>query len=131
MSTSARSATLVFDGDCGFCTTAVNWLEAHLPVSPPSVPFQWADLEKLGLSEDEARERVWLITAEQDGTDHQYGGHLALAALLRHQPHPGWRFLGWILVSPLFSPVAAIGYSLVARYRYLLPGGTPACRMPK
>lgn len=119
-------STLVFDGDCGFCTTSVNWLESHLPVSPTSVPFQWADLESLGLSEDEARERVWLITPE-----HQYGGHLAVAAILRRQPSAGWRFLGWMLVSPVFSPVAAVGYALIARYRYLLPGGTPACRMPR
>lgn len=122
----ARGATLVFDGDCGFCTTAVNWLERTLPVMPPTIPHQWADLERLGLTLDEARERVWLVTA-----DHQYGGHLAVSALLRKQPDVRWRFVGWLLVTPGFSRIAAVGYSLVARYRHLLPGGTPACRLPR
>ena len=121
----ARSATLVFDGDCGFCTTAVGWLERGLPAMPPMVPYQWADLEKLGLTLDEARERVWLVTPTR-----RYGGHLGVSALLRKQPDLRWRFVGWLLVTPGFSQIAAVGYSLVARYRYLLPGGTPACRIP-
>jgi len=121
----AREATLVFDGDCGFCTTAVGWLERTLPVMPPTVPYQWADLESFGLSLDEARERVWLVTP-----DRQYGGHLAVSALLRKQPDARWRFVGWLLATPGFSEIAAVGYALVARFRYLLPGGTPACRLP-
>ena len=121
----ARSATLVFDGDCGFCTTAVGWLEGNLPAMPPTVPYQWADLEKLGLTLDEARERVWLVTP-----DRLYGGHHGVSALLRKQPDLRWRFVGWLLVTPGFSQIAAVGYALVARYRYLLPGGTPACRIP-
>jgi predicted DCC family thiol-disulfide oxidoreductase YuxK len=114
----------VFDGDCGFCTTCVLWLEKNLPVTPTSIPFQWADLESLGLTEAEARERVWLVTP-----DHQYGGHFAVAAMLRKQPTLGWRFLGFALITPPFSWAAAIGYALIARYRYLLPGGTPACKV--
>ena len=117
---------VVFDGDCGFCTTAVNWLEHALPVFPPATPFQWADLEALGLTEAEARERVWLVTP-----DHQYGGHLAVSAMLRRQPSIGWRLLGWFMVAPVVSAFFAVGYALVARYRYRLPGGTPACRMPR
>jgi predicted DCC family thiol-disulfide oxidoreductase YuxK len=119
---STRSALLVFDGDCGFCSTAVRWLERNLPAMPEAVPFQWTDLDAIGLSEAEAAERVWLVT---DG--HQYGGHLAVSVMLRHQPAASWRFIGWLLASPPFSPLAAAGYALVARYRHRLPGGTPAC----
>ncbi len=125
-SRASQRSTLVFDGDCGFCTTAVDWLEAHLPVSPPSTPFQWADLEALGLTREEASERVWLVTPR-----HQYGGHLALSALLRTQPGFGWRFAGNLIATPPFSLVAAVGYSLIARNRHRLPGGTPACAMPR
>ena len=128
----SRGSTLVYDGDCGFCSTAVRWLEQHLPVMPTAVPFQWADLSEYGLTEDEARDRVWLVTTTGAGAvKHQYGGHLAVSALLRHQPRAVWRFVGWLLVTPGFSTIAGIGYELVARYRYALPGGTPACKVPR
>lgn len=124
--TTRQESTLVFDGDCGFCTTSVNWLERTLPAFPPATPFQWADLESLGVTEAEARDRVWLVTKAG-----RFGGHLAVSTLLRHQPVAGWRFLGWLIAAPGFSLIAAGVYALVARYRYRLPGGTPACRMPQ
>jgi predicted DCC family thiol-disulfide oxidoreductase YuxK len=126
LSNSTKNALLIFDGDCGFCTTSVRHLERTLPAMPASIPFQWADLDALGLSTDEAAARVWLVTES-----HQYGGHLAFSALLRHQPHPGLRFAGWLLATPPFSWAGALGYSLVARYRHLLPGGTPACAVKR
>jgi predicted DCC family thiol-disulfide oxidoreductase YuxK len=123
--------TLVFDGDCGFCTTSVRWLEHALPAPPPVSPFQWADLAALGLTAEEAASMVWLISSDDDGTVHQYGGYLAVSALLRHQPAVGWRFLGVLLDTLPFSLIADLGYRLVARYRHLLPGGTPACKVDR
>ncbi len=92
---------------------------------PTATPWQWADLDALGVTTEQAQERVWLVDAAG-----RHGGHLALSALLRMQPTAGWRFLGWILRTPPFSFVARLGYFLTARYRYRLPGGTPACKMP-
>ncbi len=122
LSKPAKEPLLIFDGDCGFCTTSVDWLRRALPAMPPAEPYQWTDLEAYGLTRAEASSRVWMVVA---GT--RYGGHLALSALLRHQPSAAWRFAGWMLATPPFSIAAAIGYRLVARYRSLLPGGTPAC----
>jgi len=119
---------LVFDGDCAFCTSAVNWLKAALPSPPHAVPYQRAALDELGLTTVEATERVWFVTLS-NGVGHQYGGHLAIAALLGAQQTLGWRFLGNLLRTFPFSPIAAIGYSLIARYRHVLPGGTPACQV--
>lgn len=116
---------LVFDGDCGFCTTAVRWLERTLPAMPETAPYQWADLTVYGLSLDDAQARVWLILHGR-----RYGGASALAALLRHQPSRGLRFLGWIGNAWPWSVLAEVAYRIVARYRYRLPGGTPACRLP-
>ena len=120
---SSTRPLLVFDGDCGFCTSAVDWLRHNLPAFPVAAPYQWSDLDAIGLTTHEAAERVWLVT-----TDHQYGGQLAVSAILRHQPAAGLRFAGWLMATPPFSWLAAVGYALIARYRYSLPGGTPACR---
>jgi predicted DCC family thiol-disulfide oxidoreductase YuxK len=122
---SARPATLIFDGDCGFCTTAVRWLQKRLPRVPATAPFQWTDLAEFGLDEQQARARVWFVTGE-----HRYGGAAAVAAVLRGQPNPALRALGWLGTVPPWSWAAETGYRLVAKYRYRLPGGTPACRMP-
>lgn len=115
---------LIFDGDCGFCTTAVDWLAARLPAFPEATPYQWTDLDAVGMTTEEAAARVWLVTPSR-----QYGGHLAVSALFRAQPATGWRFLGWLLITPPFSLAAAAGYAVVARYRHRLPGGTPACQV--
>ena len=34
---------------------------------------------------------------------------------------------GWLLLLPPVSWFGAVGYKLVARYRYRLPGATAAC----
>lgn len=107
----------------------MHWLERTLPSPPPSVPYQWAGLDDLGLTMEEAAERVWLIATDSEGALHQYGGYLAVSVVLRHQPSRGWRFLGILLDTLPFSLVADLGYRVIARYRYLLPGGTPACKV--
>jgi len=124
-------STLVFDGDCGFCTSAVRWLERTLPAPPHSRPYQLADLGELGLAPQEAADMVWLVATDRRGALHQYGGYLAVSMLLRHQPSLAWRFLGVLLDTTPFSLVADAAYRIVARVRYLLPGGTPACRVDR
>lgn len=119
-----QPALLIFDGDCGFCTSSVSWLRRVLPAMPEASPYQWTALEKYGLSEADAAARVWLV---EHGRRH--GGHRAVAALLTHQPNALLRIAGHLMLLPPLSWLAAVGYALVARYRFALPGGTPACRV--
>lgn len=116
----------VFDGDCAFCTTWTRRLEARLPRFPEAQPWQWLDVDALGLTHDDVTHYAWVLAGGR-----RFRGHAAFAALLRMQPSPGLRFAGHLLVTPPFSWAAAVGYAVIARFRHRLPGGTPACAMPR
>jgi len=116
-----RCPTLVFDGDCAFCSSCARLLERIGPEAE-IVAWQLADLDELGITAERAAEAVRWI--EPDGTVRS--GHEAIAAALAAAGRP-WRIAGRILQLPLVSSLAAAGYRLIARNRHRLPGGTPAC----
>jgi predicted DCC family thiol-disulfide oxidoreductase YuxK len=110
---------LVFDGDCGFCSSCARLLERR---GVAIVPWQRADLEALGISAEEAAAAVrWVAPGGEVA-----GGAAAVAAALE-SVGPPWRLAGRFLSLPVVRSLAAIGYELVARNRHRLPGGTPAC----
>jgi predicted DCC family thiol-disulfide oxidoreductase YuxK len=112
---------LVFDGDCGFCTSSARALERIGP-GAEVVAWQLTDLADLGLTEPQAAEAVQWV--EADGTVRR--GHEAIAAALLGAGGP-WRLAGRALLLPGLSPLAARVYRIVAANRHRLPGGTPAC----
>jgi len=125
MNTSAPLPILVFDGDCGFCTTSARFLARWVVGNRPTTisPWQLTDLAGLGLTPDQCRTAVQWV-----GKDARVvSGHVAIAAALR-SGHPLWRPLGTLLQAPGFSWLAGRLYQWVAAHRYALPGGTPACR---
>lgn len=126
MSSTPGLPVLIFDGDCAFCTTWVNRLHDWLPEPPVAVPWQWSDLDALGLTREDVADFAWYVTSR-----HSYAGALAFARILRVQPRIGLRFAGILLATPPFSIAAALGYNVIARYRHILPGGTPACALPR
>jgi predicted DCC family thiol-disulfide oxidoreductase YuxK len=112
---------LVFDGDCGFCTTSVRVLERIGP-DAEIVAWQMTDLAALGVSEQQAGDAVQWV--EVDGTVRS--GHEAIAAALGSAGRI-WRVAGRTLTLPGLSWIAAKLYRLIADNRHRLPGGTPAC----
>ena len=106
---------LVFDGECGFCTSAAEWVGGE---RAPWQDLGAEGLAELGLSVEEAREAAWWV----DGAG-RYRGHLAIGHALAERSR-----LGRVLLVPPLSWLGAAAYPLVARYRHRLPGGTPACR---
>lgn len=117
-------AVLVYDGDCGFCTTCVGLLERIGPEAE-IVAWQFADLAALGISAEQAADAVQLVGG--DGTVRS--GHEAIAAVLDTAGR-FWRLAGRALLLPGISALAARAYRLIADNRYRLPGGTPACARP-
>ena len=105
---------LVFDGDCTFCTKCARLLER---ISPQAeiVAWQAADLDELGITAAQAAEAVRWV--ETDGTVRT--GHEAIAAALS-TGGLAWRIAGRVMLLPWVSPLAAVGYRLVARNRHRL-----------
>jgi predicted DCC family thiol-disulfide oxidoreductase YuxK len=115
---------LVYDGDCGFCTSSVRWLRRWVQGAYRVEAWQDADLAELGLDEEQCRKAVQWV----DPGGGRAQGAAAFAAALRTDRR--WRAFGRLLeVSPL-SRLAEAVYEVVARNRHRLPGGTPACRLP-
>ncbi len=130
---------LIFDGDCAFCSTSVQFAERYLRASLSSadweaVPFQFADLAALDaraggaglISWERAEQEVLWLTPLGD----VYGGAQAAARLLMRSGG-AWAYLGALLTLAPVRPLAALGYRWVAKNRHRLPGGTPACSLPR
>lgn len=115
------TATLVYDGDCGICTSSARLVERLRLDVDEVVPWQQADLAALGLTVAECLEAVQLV---EDGR--VTSGHEAIGRLLLRSRRP-WRLPGRFLLSRPGSRLAAPAYRWVARNRHRLPGGTPAC----
>jgi len=114
---------LLYDGDCAFCTSCARLIERRVRPGAEVVPWQFAELDALGVSAEQATAAVQWIAL--DGGVRS--GHEAIAATLKASG-PLWQPLGHLLLLPGISWLAAKGYELVAANRYRLPGGTPACR---
>jgi predicted DCC family thiol-disulfide oxidoreductase YuxK len=112
---------LVYDGDCGFCTTCVHVLERTGP-DAEIVAWQLTDLAELGITEEQAADAVQWV--QIDGTIRS--GHEAIAAVLSTAGGI-WKIIGRTILVPGISWMAAKLYRLVADNRYRLPGSTPAC----
>jgi predicted DCC family thiol-disulfide oxidoreductase YuxK len=117
--------TFLYDGDCAFCSKAAQFLEKHIRTTAHVTPWQWADLDGLGVSQAEAEEAVIWIESnfKQAGPD-------AIAVVLRRAQWY-WKPFGWILSLKPVSWLAWPAYRLVARNRHKLPGGTAACSLPQ
>lgn len=119
-------STLVYDGDCAFCTSSVRAAE-RLRLRPGRVvAWQHADLPALGLTPEQCQDSLQWVA--DDGR--VSSGHEAVARLLLDGALP-WRAVGALLLLPPFSWVAARVYRWVADHRGSLPGGTPACALPQ
>lgn len=116
---------LVFDGDCGFCTTSVTFIERRLRPCCEIVPWQFADLAALGVTPERAGHEVLWVTPA--GT--VYGGAQAVAKVLL-SAGGGWAPLGALLTLPPLRWAAHGLYRVVARNRHRMPGGTAACAVP-
>ncbi|MEE4597585.1 DCC1-like thiol-disulfide oxidoreductase family protein [Streptomyces sp. DSM 41524] len=116
---------LVFDGDCGFCSTSVRFAARRLQPRCETIPWQFADLEALGVTSTRAEHEVLWVTRR--GV--VYGGAQAVAKALL-SAGGGWALAGALLMLPPMRWAAHGVYRLAANNRHRMPGGTAACALP-
>ncbi|MFD7918970.1 thiol-disulfide oxidoreductase DCC family protein [Streptomyces sp. NPDC059740] len=113
---------LLYDGDCGFCTSCVKLLGRWVRPRAETTAWQFADLPALGVTRERADREVLWVTPN----GHVYGGASTVAKVLLSGRGP-WPVLGGALLLPGVRWVAGRCYELVSANRHRLPGGTPAC----
>lgn len=119
---------LIFDGDCGFCTSSANWIRQRWPADSTARAIAWQELkpsvlEGANLNQSDVVSRAWWIA---DGL--REGGSRAVARALINAGG-AYSVLGQFCLIPPVSWLAATVYRVIAKYRCRLPGGTPACRL--
>lgn len=115
---------LVYDGDCAFCSSSVRVAQRWIRRMPHVVPYQRADLARLGLTEQQCALAVQYVAR-----DHRvHSAHDAVSATLL-SAGKGWWVLGALLHLPGVHWLSGVLYRWVARNRHRLPGGTPACSL--
>jgi predicted DCC family thiol-disulfide oxidoreductase YuxK len=119
----------LYDGDCAFCTSCARFIERHIPTSAEVTPWQFADLDALGVSQAGAEASVQWIPGRPGGGA-VAAGPAAIARLLM-DAGSYWRPLGRLLDLRPIRWIAGPAYRLVARNRHRLPGGTAACLLPQ
>jgi NADH dehydrogenase len=125
----APGGTLLFDGDCGFCTTAATAAAKGFQHGERAVPWRDAGDDFLAaheLSNQQVRDAAWWV----DDTGRRERGHRAVGYAL--VAAGGFKArCGVMMLTPPLSWIAALAYRVVVRWRYKLPGGTPACHVAR
>ncbi len=119
----AALGLLIYDGDCGFCTTAARKFADFAGESATIMPWQALDPADFGLTEADCTTSAYWV---QDGQ--HYGGADAVVCALQVCKSP-WPRVGRVLGTRPFIWLARLVYPVVARFRHLLPGATDACRI--
>jgi predicted DCC family thiol-disulfide oxidoreductase YuxK len=105
--------TLVYDGDCEFCTRLARWVEGHdrrgrVVARPNQEPGL---IELLGLTRAEVDRASWAV-----GMDGRFEGAAGISRVLR-ELSGGWRVLGSLYLVPPVGWLEDRYYKRVARRR--------------
>jgi len=113
---------LIFDGDCGICTTSANVIRRWIRPRCDIEPWQFTDIADFGLTETDCTTAVQYVDADR----HVHSGSRAVMRMLRDAPVP-WPAIGAFGDAPGVAWVADKTYRWIAANRDRLPGSTPAC----
>jgi len=116
---------LLYDADCGFCTSSAVWLSRRR-LATRIEPLQRADLGVLGVDPARAEREIPFVS---EWGEVSYGAEAIGRAL--QTGSFGWRVIGWLLAHPPVLWLARPVYRVVAANRHRLPGGTDTCQLDR
>jgi predicted DCC family thiol-disulfide oxidoreductase YuxK len=96
---------VIYDGECAFCKTSIEWIEQRLVVD--SMPFQKADLAKYGLTYQQCSQSVQVVVNST-----VLAGAPAVAFLLKRR---GNRLPGLLITAA--GPFGRSGYKWIVAHR--------------
>ncbi len=108
---------VVFDGECGLCRYGTAHIAARFHLPARRLAWQDADLDALGLSEAQVRDRMWFLSPGIPPA----GGAAAFAGWLAGGDGTA-RALATLLRAKGIRNLAEIVYRVIARNRYRIPG---------
>jgi predicted DCC family thiol-disulfide oxidoreductase YuxK len=120
----------LYDGDCAFCSACGRFITRHIRTDVVVQPWQFVDLGALGLTAAECEQAVQWVALAPDGRREAASGPAAIGALLRRGSLP-WHWVGVLLGTRPALLAAGPVYVFVARHRDRMPGGSPACAVPR
>lgn len=119
------SALVIYDAECEFCLRWAAIAEERIRPRAEFVAWQDADLDALGLTQEQCRSAVQWV--DHIGT---FSGGRAVARALIKSPYP-WTILGALGQLPIADRIVDRAYVWVADHRpqlmRLMPGGRSAC----
>ncbi|MFM8621599.1 MAG: thiol-disulfide oxidoreductase DCC family protein [Candidatus Nanopelagicaceae bacterium] len=98
------ATTVIYDGECDFCISCVEWVKARVEIN--ALSNQSIDPDEYGVTKAQCEKSVVVIA------DRTYFAAKAVAFLLNQSGH---KFLALIL--RLLGPIGAFGYRYVATHR--------------
>lgn len=116
------SATVIFDGDCGFCQQSVKFAKRVVKPSVQFVAYQEIDPASFGLTTADCQESLKFVAETKKVSSAQN----AVSEMLRTAQFP-WRLAGALLSLPIVNQLAGLIYRTIARNRHRLPGSAISC----
>lgn len=122
--TGAPAMTVLYDGDCRFCTRSAHAIQrrfgrAHVTLRNFQEP---GGLDPYpSVTHEAAMKKMHLVL----GDGRIFAGAEAFARIVATVPVLGW--VAWLYYVPGIRQLADLGYALIAKYRYRLFGRTEKC----
>jgi predicted DCC family thiol-disulfide oxidoreductase YuxK len=120
--------TYLVDGRCGFCMTWMARVQRLFPGTFDAVSLYEFDLPSVGLDLADAEREGHFLVPTGDRLLIRSGSQ-SWAGILLEQRAPA-RWIGVLMEHQPVRALADVVYSMVARNRHRLPGGTPLCMGP-